>query len=295
MIEENVAKRAAAADAAADAQLVAALQGTGKTDVITKPGEPKKIDTGTLAAIGLVLTTLLGALGAIFGNILKLDWWQIPLAFLAILLAISAPSMLIAYLKLRNRNLGPILDANGWAVNAKAKMNVPFGGSLTCVATLPSGAQRDLVDPFAEKKSPWPKIITAVLVLVIAYVILERFGYINDWSDGHIGRRRIALSSLTLTPNSLISGNTSQGTVTLTSVAPSGGAVVIVSSSNPSVASTPGSVTVTSGSSSAMFTITTGAVNLTTNVTISAAFKGVTRTAILSAIPAISGEAPVKK
>jgi len=62
-------------------------------------------------------------------------------------------------LKLRRRNLGPMLDANGWAVNAKAKMNVPFGRSLTAVATLPPGAQRDLVDPFAEKKSPWPKAI----------------------------------------------------------------------------------------------------------------------------------------
>jgi hypothetical protein len=81
-----------------------------------KPVEPpkQKIDTGTLAAIGLVLTTLLGALGGIFGHILGLVWWQIPLAFLAILLAISAPSMLMAYLKLRRRNLGPILDANGW-------------------------------------------------------------------------------------------------------------------------------------------------------------------------------------
>ena len=132
-----------------------------------EPPKPK-IDTGTLAAIGLVLTTLLAALGGIFGKILGLAWWQIPLAFIAILLAISAPSMIIAWLKLRRRNLGPILDANGWAVNAKAKMNVPFGGSLTGVAALPPGSQRDLVDPFAEKKSPWPKVIVVLILLVIA-------------------------------------------------------------------------------------------------------------------------------
>ncbi len=187
MIEENVAKRAAAADSAASAQLAATAQTTAKGEA-TKPGEPKKIDTGTLAAIGLVLTTLLGALGAIFGKILGLAWWQIPLAFVAILLAISAPSMLIAYLKLRKRNLGPILDANGWAVNARAKMNVPFGGSLTGVATLPPGSQRDLTDPFAEKRSPWPKIILVLAILVLAYVVLERLGYVNDWTDGRIGR-----------------------------------------------------------------------------------------------------------
>jgi len=115
-----------------------------------------------------VFSTLLAALGGIFGKILGLSWWQIPLLFVLILLAISAPSMIIAWLKLRRRNLGPILDANGWAVNAKAKINVPFGGSLTGVAALPPGSQRDLMDPFAEKKSPWPKIILVLIVLAIA-------------------------------------------------------------------------------------------------------------------------------
>src|SRR5882672_1295399 len=190
-IEEQVAKRAAAADAAADAQLAATAKAAA-TGQVPKPVEPpkQKIDTGTLAAIGLVLTTLLGALGGIFGHILGLVWWQIPLAFIAILLAISAPSMIIAWLKLRRRNLGPILDANGWAVNAKAKMNVPFGGALTGVAALPPGAQRDLIDPFAEKNSPWPKIIGVLVVLILAYVILERLGYINEWTNHHLGRAK---------------------------------------------------------------------------------------------------------
>ena len=93
----------------------------------------------------------------------------------------------ISWLKLRRRNLGPILDANGWAVNAKARMNVPFGGSLTRVAMLPPGSQRDLVDPFAEKKSPWPKIIVLVFVLVLAYVALNKMGYIYDWTNGRLG------------------------------------------------------------------------------------------------------------
>jgi hypothetical protein len=188
MIEEQVAKRAAAADAAADAQLEAAAKAVASGEV-PKPVEPpkQKIDTGTLAAIGLVLTTLLGALGGIFGHILGLVWWQIPLALIAILLAISTPSMIIAWLKLRRRNLGPILDANGWAVNAKAKMNVPFGGSLTGVAALPPGSQRDLVDPFAEKKSPWPKVIVVLILLIVAYLALNKLGCIYNWTNGTIG------------------------------------------------------------------------------------------------------------
>jgi hypothetical protein len=183
MIEEMAAKRAAAAEASADAKLAETAQSVASGEA-PKPAEPPKtkFDTGTLAAIGLVLSTLLAALGGIFGKILGLSWWQIPLLwwqipllFVLILLAISAPSMIIAWLKLRRRNLGPILDANGWAVNAKAKINVPFGGSLTGVAALPPGSQRDLMDPFAEKKSPWPKIILVLIVLAIAGCFLFLF------------------------------------------------------------------------------------------------------------------------
>ena len=186
LIEEQAAKRAAAADADANAKLQAAATTTVNADK-KAPEPPKKIDTGTLAAIGLVLTTLLGALGAIFSKILGLAWWQIPLAFVAILLAISLPSMAIAWLKLRKRNLGPILDANGWAINNCAKMNIPFGASLTDMPTLPAGSERSLEDPYAEKKSPWPKIIVFLIILAIAYVILNKMGYINEWTKGRLG------------------------------------------------------------------------------------------------------------
>jgi hypothetical protein len=195
MIEEQVAKRAAAADAAADAKLASAAKATAGSDLPPpKPPEPPKptVDTGTLAAIGLVLTTLLAALGGIFGKIAGLAWWQIPLAVLAIIVAISLPSVIIAFLKLRRRNLGPILDANGWAVNALAKMNVPFGGSLTGVAALPPGSSRDLVDPYAEKKSPWPKIIIVIILLVVAYFALNKLGYIYDWTNGRVGDSKSA-------------------------------------------------------------------------------------------------------
>ena len=184
MIDEQVAKRAADADATVNSQLSATAAGT----VSATPAAPpkSKIDTGTLAAIGLVLTTLMGALGTIFAKILGLEWWQIPLAFVAIMLAISLPSVIIAWLKLHKRNLGPILDANGWAVNAKAKMNVPFGTSLTQIAVLPPGSQRDLVDPFAEKKKPWGLYVT---LLVIAAVLFLALGWYLGKLDGSLPQK----------------------------------------------------------------------------------------------------------
>jgi hypothetical protein len=193
-VEEQIAKRAAAADAASSAQLnqaATAATAAGQPGAVPPPPPPlPKVDTGTLAAIGLVLTTLLAALGGIFGAIAKLPPLQIPLAIIGILLAISLPSMLMAYLKLRKRNLGPILDANGWAINAKARMNVPFGGSLTQVASLPPGSTTDIVDPFAEKKSPWPKVAVLVILLILILVALDKMGFIFDWTNGRIGTQK---------------------------------------------------------------------------------------------------------
>ena len=88
-----------------------------------------------------------------------------PLGVVGLLGLISGPSMLIAWLKLRQRNIGPLLDANGWAVNAHAMVNVPFGRSLTKLAVLPKGARLDTRDPYADARKPW-KLYLALAVLV---------------------------------------------------------------------------------------------------------------------------------
>ena len=95
-------------------------------------------------------------------------------------LAISLPAVALAWLKLRARNLGPILDANGWAVNARAKINIPFGASLTAAAKLPENAERSLVDPFAEKKTPW-RLYLLVAALAAALAYAWRAGYLAKW------------------------------------------------------------------------------------------------------------------
>jgi trimeric autotransporter adhesin len=92
----------------------------------------------------------------------------------------------------------------------------------------------------------------------------------------------VTLSSLTLNPTSVRGGNTSQGTVTLSGQAPSGGAVVTLSSNKTSVATTPASVTVAAGSTSATFTVSTTRPSSTTTVTISAVYNGATKTASLT-------------
>ncbi|HEY4414335.1 MAG TPA: hypothetical protein VGO57_01485 [Verrucomicrobiae bacterium] len=185
MIEEQVAKRAAAAEAASTAKLQDAAATTANADKSAPPG-PKKMDLGTIAlfttaftAIAGIITTILAKATGLFDHGLLQAIPSLIGIFLAIILLISGPSMILAYIKLRKRNLGPLLDANGWAVNSAAKINMPLGKSLTQIATLPSGAQRDLVDPFAEKKSPWPWIIVLLILLVGVASGLWYFGKLD--------------------------------------------------------------------------------------------------------------------
>lgn len=102
------------------------------------------------------------------------------------------------------------------------------------------------------------------------------------------GPTQPSLSSLSLNPTSVVGGNSSTGTVTLTAPAPSGGFVVNLSSSNTNVATVPSTVTVPAGATSANFTVSTQAVSSATSVTITASVGGVSRTATLTVNPAPS-------
>jgi hypothetical protein len=96
----------------------------------------------------------------------------------------------------------------------------------------------------------------------------------------------VSLSSFSLNPTSVMGGNSSTGTVTLSGAAPAGGATVALSSSNTTVARAPSSVTVAAGATSATFTVSTSAVAASTTVTITAAYGGATRSASLTVAPA---------
>ena len=188
MIEERAAKQAAAADADVNAQLTATAQTTGTP---AAPAAPQKLafDPSVIALISLALGTLAAAFAGLLGFLGKFEAWQVPLVILIIMLVISAPSMAIAWLKLRKRNLGPILDANGWAVNAKARMNVPFGGALTGVAALPPGATFGAADKYAEKPSVWPKLLLVAFVLWFVWAFLnDSQGRLYRWTDGKYGK-----------------------------------------------------------------------------------------------------------
>jgi hypothetical protein len=101
-----------------------------------------------------------------------------------------------------------------------------------------------------------------------------------------------ALSAVTVNPSSVAGGTGSTGTATLSAAAPSGGAVVTLSSSNTGAATVPPSVTVAAGATSATFAAATSGVSASTGVTIAATLNGVTKSATLTVTPPASQPPP---
>jgi len=158
-----------------ESKVTADLQKAADTTV-ANPTEPKKMPfdiakfAGIFAAIGMGLGMLADAVMGVFKGIVALEWWQL-LAFIAgVILVISGPSCFIAWTKLRKRNLGPVLNANGWAINSVVLVNVPFGGTLTTTAKYPL---LKLDDPFVKKIPGWKKALRWLIgIVVVAAAVL---------------------------------------------------------------------------------------------------------------------------
>ena len=176
MIEEQVTKRAATAESAQSAKLqTAATAAVAPHDPKAPPPPapppappPRKFDVGTIAAMGVAFGALSTTLALVFGKFVDLPAWQVPLVILGIMLAISLPSMVIAWLKIRQRTIGPLLEANGWAINGRVKINIPFGTALTEQAALPSNAKRSLKDPYEDKAAARRRTLFWLLVVLLA-------------------------------------------------------------------------------------------------------------------------------
>jgi len=138
---------------------------------------------GTVAALGVAF----GAIGSFcttlivyVGHVVHGGLWMILGAVLGVLAVISGPSVLIAWLKLKQRTLGPILDANGWAINGRVKINVAFGEALTDLARLPPGSHREPGDPYADRRAAARRRELATLITLVLLAALA-------WNLRHLG------------------------------------------------------------------------------------------------------------
>ena len=85
--------------------------------------------------------------------------------------------MIMAWLKLRRRNIAPLLNANGWAVNAASKISIPFGETLTSVAKYP---KMRLKDPYAKSSIPaFAKVLISLACLAVVAAGLWIFNLLS--------------------------------------------------------------------------------------------------------------------
>jgi len=186
-----------------DAALAAAAKKVdAASTAAAAPAEaPKKMEGAALAstaaalgiAVGLISTAIAGVVGAIAG----LPLWKIALGLVAILLMVSGPSMILAWFKLRARDVAPILNACGWAVNRRLRISLKLGRLFTAEAAIPANAERQLTDPFADDNSVRNRII-AILVLVAAAAALWFAGLLDSVLPGSMKRNQAA-AACTLT------------------------------------------------------------------------------------------------
>lgn len=170
-------KSAADKDAKINADLQAKVQTAATTPGAAdaaKTDKQQAFDIAKFAGIFAALGMAIGYIGSAFTKIIA-GVQSTPLRdqiliLLGLMLVISGPSCFIAWTKLRKRNLGPILNANGWAINSKVLVNILFGGKLTTVAKYP---KLKLADPYGQKTPAWKIWLpTVLIILAIAFLAL---------------------------------------------------------------------------------------------------------------------------
>ena len=183
LINKSAADKDAKMMANATANINAAPTKTAdqaKAAAATPPFDIAKF-AGIFAAIGMAVGMIGTALASIFKGLFALSWWQIIILFVGIILVISGPAMVMAWMKLRRRNIAPLLNANGWAINATSKISIPFGETLTEIAKYP---KMKLDDPFAKKGlKTWQKWCLTLLMLIVVIAglwIANVFSNINE-------------------------------------------------------------------------------------------------------------------
>jgi hypothetical protein len=125
-----------------------------------------------LAASGIALGAFGAGLASLFNTMKALSWWELPLVILGVILMISFPSMLIAWLKLRKRTLAPLLDASGWAVNGRTLISARLGRILTTRATLPISSHCQFDERSGVRNEIWAALGLSLIASLIIWAYL---------------------------------------------------------------------------------------------------------------------------
>ena len=85
----------------------------------------------SVAALGIGVGMVGAAFAGIVGLVAGLPWWKTAVGVLLVMAAVSLPSVVLAWFKLRRRDLGAVLNACGWAVNRPLRFSQKLAHRFT--------------------------------------------------------------------------------------------------------------------------------------------------------------------
>ncbi|MCB0299585.1 MAG: hypothetical protein KDE52_06000, partial [Calditrichaeota bacterium] len=141
---------------------------------VAPPPEPEKQPAaqpagGLLAGGGIAIAALGSSVAFITKTIADLGWVVMLAGVLGALLAVMLPAVIVAWLKLKRRDLSAILEGSGWGVNSRMRLN--RGQSLTFT--------KRPAYPFGSKgiphRSPWFWVALVIVILAVGGFLIFRF------------------------------------------------------------------------------------------------------------------------
>ncbi len=118
---------------------------------------------GVLAGGGIAVAALGSSLAFITKTLAGLNGWQIAAGLGGAIAAVLLPTLVIAFVKLRSRDLSAMLEGSGWAINARMRLNRPQSRYFTERPGYPVGARG-----IRRNYAIW--LIAVVIVAAVAWV-----------------------------------------------------------------------------------------------------------------------------
>ena len=167
----NSKQDAALAVAATNVETTAATA-TAPAPAPAKSGMEGAVMASSVAAVGVAVGLVGSAIGGLVTLVTGIPLWKTLAGVCGVILAVSGPSVILTYFKLRARDMGPVLNASGWAINTKLPMTMRLGAEFTREAAIPVGSKLKLTDPYKDSN-----VGRNIFLAIVALAILAFAGY----------------------------------------------------------------------------------------------------------------------
>ncbi len=159
---ETIRKVISGKHEAATASMVTKAQDTAKGATPAAPANGGAV-MATVATLGIALSFVATAVTGILAALTNTPIWKTGLAIVGLILVVSIPSVILTWFRLRARDLAPILNASGWAVNRRIGLTPSLGRFFTRQASYLG--RRFVAPPPMAQMPRWPKWVALGVLL----------------------------------------------------------------------------------------------------------------------------------